>query len=119
MEVLELDSLKRDLFMANVGSTHFQTISDHIPDVFATDRGYQKIVEFMAGRHRRRVNIFTKTFSFGRVRNRDEPLLEFFNPMKDLAAGSAILRGEDFRPVRTHVTWHRNTERDNLASFIK
>ncbi|KII75159.1 hypothetical protein RF11_10453 [Thelohanellus kitauei] len=42
--------------MNNRGSFHFRTNSDHIQEVFVTDRDQQKIVEFMAGRNRGRIN---------------------------------------------------------------
>ncbi|KII66216.1 hypothetical protein RF11_04790 [Thelohanellus kitauei] len=52
----ELDALKRDLFMANVGSTHFKYISENLKDVFTRENGYEAIIEFMSARYTKRIN---------------------------------------------------------------
>ncbi|KII67407.1 hypothetical protein RF11_05331 [Thelohanellus kitauei] len=97
--------------MAKVSSTPFQTTSDPIIDIFGAELGHKKIVKFMARRHRHLDN--ESAIMANRCWNFSTHFKNFLR-----AAVSAIGGGDDTKPVRTHITGHRNTECDIPAIFI-
>ncbi|KII74105.1 hypothetical protein RF11_08483 [Thelohanellus kitauei] len=83
----ELDELKKDLLLNNLGCTHLKTIVDHVGAIGSKTTTYSKIVSYMATRHQEKINVFYERFNFGnRSRRGNETIMEFLGALKEFVS---------------------------------
>ncbi|KII62506.1 hypothetical protein RF11_04778 [Thelohanellus kitauei] len=98
LESKDLDEVKKDLILNNIGSSHFKSILDHIGRRDLDTVHYNEVMEYMTRRYQRKINIFYERYKFGnRSRHHSESDMDFIAALKELSVNCDFGEATDER----------------------